>query len=208
MGNYKSLSASGLFGLFFTMQAIGYLHGSGIYGQANIENTLAFGIYHLSHIFQPHKPLAWPLSPFLCGFVLLCIPFMEKDKSKEKLSAILLALLLPLSIAILEVSIIGPEEAASFTNQLSQSLEYPILLSILYFFLYAVLFAACWRYRSFIKKRLDSLVHSFSKPLLFTVAAAWLLYGCYVGSRFDGALDHIKGEHALIRQFFPAGPPE
>ncbi len=209
MEKYKSLISSGLFTVFFTSQAIGYMHGHSFFGKVDADSTIAFGIYHLGHIFQPHNDVAWPLSPLLCGILLLMIPFIEKDWKKdiiqkENFIGIFTALLIPLTITIIEVSIIGPEYAAKLTSELLGWMKYPIFLSLIYFVLYVIVVLICWKYRRTISKMLSKLQMYLPKSFLLLITIIWLLYGCYIGSRFDGALDNINlvQENSFLKLFF------
>ena len=83
MKQNQLIKSSTIFGAFFTLQAIGYIQGFGKYGAVKLESAISFGVYHLAHIFQPYSPIGWPLSPFICGILLVMTPFLETNSDLD-----------------------------------------------------------------------------------------------------------------------------
>ena len=208
MKKNKFLISSGIFSLFFVLQGVGYIHGHEKYNQINPENAMAFGIYHLAHIFKPFENLAWPLTPLLCGLVLLFMPFIEIDKASnskqnENLTNLFIAIFIPISIAILQVSFFGPEVTAENAHKMSEKLPHHAIFSFVYISLYLIVTILCWYYIYSVKKWFQFLPKFFPKAFLILLATIWLLYGCYMGSRLDGALDKIRSpDDSIIEMFF------
>ena len=202
MEKIKSISSSGIFTLFFSLQSIGYLHGLGIFGKVNIENTISFGIYHLSNIFQFKEVIALPVSPLLCGFLLMLLPSIEESEltskaEKSKLVYLFLSIFIPLSFTIVLGSVFGPEKSAEMVNNLQNHLGLGVLRPIIYLSLYVIAVLGCWKFRKTTFTKLRKLLKIFDKSLLILFSTVWLLYGCYIGSRFDGASDKLNHSDVL-----------
>ena len=203
----KSLGSSGLFSLFFLLQALGYLHGYEVYDQAELESTVTFGILHLSYFFQPYSDFSWPLSPLICGAMLIAIPFY--NEASQTFRDIFLCLFVPLSIMIVAASAVPTSISPGLVDKLPGA-QLPMGIPILYSLFYAFCVGLCWWQRHWISERSERLAEVFPKSLLGAFAVVWLLYGCYVGARYDGASDLTRipacgatGEASLIERFFP-----
>ena len=60
-----------VFGAFFFVQSYGYALGAGREPPSSVAEAVTYGLIHLSHLVTPWSNVAWPLTPSLCGFLLL-----------------------------------------------------------------------------------------------------------------------------------------
>ena len=91
-------------GLYLTVQAAGYLQGLGeVRPSSTLEGVLK-GISHLEPIFRPWGIDAWPLTPVLCGLLLVYTVYLPAQLQTEsggvaaRMNRVYFAVLVPVSV--------------------------------------------------------------------------------------------------------------
>jgi len=79
----------GVYGLYFYLQANAYATGGAdALKETSISALVAHGVRHLSHILAPFSGVAWPLSPTLCGLLVLYVVVLPHQLRRARTEAV------------------------------------------------------------------------------------------------------------------------
>ena len=168
----------------------------------SIYEATHYGIAHLRHFFQPFSEPAWPLSPMLCGLMLLYVAYLPKQLRKREQTlharvnswfvSLLFAVSLVASGAILS------NESYHLSLKVFRWANAPALIfakKIIYFSFVSSITYAIHHFSSL--KKGFVLKHPLDETpwpeLITSLIFVWLMLITYSGSFFDGQIDHYKG---------------
>jgi len=195
------LKLGAVYGIFFLVQAYGY--DLGLNDQATPEPTdlaVARGVEHLSHFFTPWKDIGWPLTPFMCGILLLYAPYLpaqlraKPESFAAKANLIFFSLLGSVSF-FAGGALVAMGWSLEVLQPLSIHFRTNFLVAMAYFACFALI-ASCTLWLTHRRKNGFTLGEvARSKPwpeILSAIIVAWLLLLAFSGSNFDGHWDIPK----------------
>lgn len=193
----------GLFGLFVFIQAFGYLSGAGSISKypSSVYEAVHYGIAHLRHFFQPFSKTAWPLSPTLCGLMLLYVTHLPNQLRREEqtlhseVNGYFFSLLL--AVSLITSGAVLSHNSYQLSLTLFKWANTPALIltkKIIYLFsvlaiTYLIHNFSCLKKGFVLKKPLNE---SPWPELMTALIFVWLMLITYSGSFFDGQLDQCK----------------
>ncbi len=68
-----------LFAIYLVAQGYGYAFGSTTEPPKNLYDAISHGVFHMKSFLRPWDEVAWPLSPFLCGLMLVYTPYLPSQ---------------------------------------------------------------------------------------------------------------------------------
>lgn len=193
----------GLFGLFVFIQAFGYLSGAGSISNYpnSIYEAVHYGIAHLRHFFQPFSEAAWPLSPILCGLMLLYVTYLPNQLQKEEktlhseVNGWFFSLLL--AVSLVTSGAIFSYDSYKLSLEIFRWANKPALIfikKIIYLFsvlviTYLIHHFSCLKKGFLLKKALKETPWP---ELMTALIFVWLMLVTYSGSFLDGQLDKVN----------------
>lgn len=189
-------------GVFFFVQAYGYARGAGIDPPASIAEAVTRGMIHLPHLVTPWSDVAWPLTPSLCGFLLLYCAVLPDQlpaaKNDERTAATNRRFFAALVVVVVSAMLAGVAMwrpslvefvARSRTSYLGfgQPIVYAACVAGGFFFVN-------WCLRFLFPKKTAWVSPRAPWPRLIPVVSISLLYMvAFIGSEFDGRMDAVTG---------------
>ncbi len=201
----RLLKLGAIYGLFFILQSYGYAAGAAGVENANIKapasvfEAVAYGVNHLRHILLPISKVAWPLTPVLCGILILYSVYLpmqfhhaEEDDAAKTANRWFLSMLTALSIiSVGAVLLDADSEWFEFLQWLLNMWWVPYVEWLGYLALIALY---TWLANRFLGDCFDRFASACTKgkpwpDIVAALCLAWLYLLAYVGSEFDGRLD-------------------
>jgi hypothetical protein len=196
----------GLYGLFFFLQSYGYALGGGSAEAppTSVFAAVAHGVKHLSHILVPFGSVAWPLTPTLCGILVLYAVSLPRqfrrardDAAASAVNRWFFSLLAAISLVSAGAVFLLQNDAwlGCFLKVRREPWE-PYVEWLAYLGLMALYTLAANRFLGRVFDRLSVAAGRDDTPwseIAATLCVAWLFLMAFVGSELDGRLDADAG---------------